>query len=162
MAVTADIDQKTGQGHCAERGLAEQAERQHRGLRSEFDGKKECCQHREAGKAREHEQIAPAAFAAFDHRRGERSQRQDRRDLARYVERGRRQALGLGRIAPGQPDADKADRQIDQEDAAPAGECDQQAADQWSGGQRETRACRPNTDRPMALAFLLIGVIEQR
>jgi hypothetical protein len=129
QAVTADIDQKTGQGHCAERGLAEQAERQHRGLRSEFDGEKERRQHRKAGKAREHEQIAPAAFAAFDHRRGQRSQRQHRRGLARYVDRARRRARGLGRVAPGQPDADKADRQIDQEDAAPAGERDQRAAD---------------------------------
>jgi len=82
--------------------------------------------------------------------------------LAGQVELVLRMARGLGHMGRGEPEADKPDRQVDQEDRAPTDQRDQGTADERPRGQRKTRARRPHghctTPRPVVGK----SVVEQR
>jgi hypothetical protein len=70
-------------------------------------------------------------------------------------------ARGICCVAPRQPQTAQADRQVDQKNAAPAGELDQSTAGERPGGERKARACRPHADRSPALFLVRISVSEQ-
>ncbi|OXH89630.1 hypothetical protein CA831_13225, partial [Burkholderia multivorans] len=70
----------------------------------------------------------------FDHRAGERGQHRDRDELAAHVERTRLRRRRCGRTIGRNPgergrEAGRTERQIDEEDAAPAERGDQRAAE---------------------------------
>ena len=131
--------------------------RRARFLRDEQRGKQ--CRH---GKPGDHQRIVPTGCAAFDDGAGKRAERCDRGDLAGQVDLSFPRARGLAGKTPGQPQAGKPDRQIDQKDRAPAYQRDQAAADQRTGRQRDARAGRPDGDRASARLVVDIGVAEQR
>jgi len=106
--------------------------------------------------------MCPADGAALDDRAGETSKRGNRRDLARQVKLVLRRARGLAGIARGQPQAGEPNRQIDEEDEAPADQRDQAAADEGTSGQRQTCARRPDADGAAARLVVGIGMAEQR
>src|SRR5689334_7167309 len=98
-----------------------------------------------------------AERAALDQRARKAPECQDRGRLARQVELMLRMAYCLGRILRGQPQSDQADRQVDEEDRAPAHQRNQSAADKGTCGQSEARARGPNADRAAASLFVRIS-----
>ncbi|MET4035390.1 hypothetical protein ABMB68_006882 [Bradyrhizobium sp. RT4a] len=69
---------------------------------------------------------------------------------------------GLAGVAPAQPQAGKTDRQVDQEDRAPADQRDQCAADEGTGSERQARSGGPDRHGAATRAGVHIGMIEQR
>jgi hypothetical protein len=80
--------------------------------------------------------MVPPQRAPFDDRTGERTKGSDRGDLSRQIDFSVRRSRRLAGEAPGQPQASKADREIDEKDRAPADQRNQRAAGKRACCQR--------------------------
>nr|WP_220795180.1 hypothetical protein [Gluconacetobacter sacchari] len=65
-------------------------------------------------------------------------------------------------MARGQPETEHADRQIDEEDGAPARDGDQEPADDRPRGKRDSTAGTPPPHRPIAFLGVVKGLTQQR
>jgi len=132
------------------------------GCGARFPPDKQHRKDRKRCKARDDERTAPSERAALDNCAGEKAERCDRGDLTRQVYPALRRSRRLAGKAPRQPQPRKADRQINEEDRAPADQCDQAAAHNGTSRQRKACAGGPDTDRASTSFFVRIGVTEQR
>jgi hypothetical protein len=133
--VERDVDREPG-GHAHREGtLAEQSQGEHGPSAASFGNDEENATHDGERDRGQHRRRCPAERAGLDGGAGQRRDRDDRERLAGRVERAVRPGR-LGRVAEGQPEADRAERQVDEEDRPPADGGDEQPARQRPGGQR--------------------------
>ena len=133
--------------------MRKQRQRQHRLCGARLAPNKECAGHHRNRKTCDHNEIAPAARAALDQAAREGTERDNRRGLTRQVDLTLLEARGLRRMTPGEPQAGQSDRQVDQEDRAPADQRDQCSADERAGRQRQLApAAQIPTARPRAVS----------
>ncbi|MNL28145.1 hypothetical protein D3C87_1497760 [compost metagenome] len=103
----------------------------------------------------------PAVLAGGDQAVGQRAQPDHAQHLAGGIEGG---MFGMGAFldAPqAQPDGQRADRQVDQEDALPVEVRDQHAAQHGSHDQRDRVAGRPESDGLRAFPGVRKGLRQQ-
>ena len=141
QSVKRDIDQKPDERGEREHAVREQRQRQHRMRCARSWPRKSAARTKRQNPAstqgllqptRPPSMIAPARTPSMPMASR----------LPRQIEIALR-ARRIGGVAPGQPQTGKADRQIDQKDAAPTEQRDQSAANQRPCGEREAGACGP-------------------
>ena len=89
-----------------------------------------------AGERRDDQRAAPAVAVAAQQREDQQEQAADQGDLARPVDGASLRVAGLGDAAQRDRQGDDSDRDVDQEDRAPAEQLGQPAADEWPDGKR--------------------------
>ncbi len=103
----------------------------------------------------------PAPVVPADEREGEQSEGcgdEDRSEELGHAVRGL--VAALAERAGSGPDRDRDEREVDEEDPAPAGELDERATEDGPDGRGERRGCTPEAD---AGGALIVGVeVEQQ
>ncbi len=143
------------------RRILEHGERQHGLLGSLLDDHERRRGDQKADEAGHHEGALPTERSAFDDRSSQAAEHHDGGHLAREIDLAVRGFGCLLGVAPCQPKSDQADRDIDQENAAPTRDGDEAAAHERTCGQGEACARRPDGDRATAFLLARIGVVEQ-
>ena len=147
------------QGHAVGRregGVPEEREGHHR-LRAALEKEKGHEPHRPAPR-REKREVAPAVRRSLDQREGQATHRERSRGRAGQVERSRiAGGRRVGKPAPRRPERDGGERQVQEEDAAPADGLDQPPSHERARGRAHPRQTGPEPERRA-----LVGLVDLR
>jgi hypothetical protein len=152
-------------GRCRRAGegpIAKEVERQHRIGAASLERDERGDSAGGAGEREQDERRRPAASGPFDQRPGQGGKPERSRRLRTQIEPSRRRRGAALHEAERQQDADHADRDVDEENAAPPERVDEGAAHQRTARARHGRETAPDADCPRAFDGLGIGAAEDR